>query len=81
MQTKRKSPIKDPRIDDNFDGNDDHIDALRDLLNEYLKLHDELSELIEDGGMKSVEEESPRTYRRIVDTLAKLANRTDPVND
>ncbi len=77
---KRKQ-MKDPRVDDHFEGNDDQLDALKDLLNEYLRLHDFLSDMIEGGELSEVKKSNPADYKRICDTLDKLADCTNPQND
>ncbi len=70
--------IRDPRVDENFDGNDDQMTALKILLNDYLEFHDGLSEMIESGRL--TESDIPDDYDWLVEKLSLLANQTDKHN-
>jgi hypothetical protein len=58
-----------PMDDDGFDGNDDHIDALKDAVRTYAGLHDLISDMIEDGRL--TEAMIPDDYRAVVEKLVE----------
>lgn len=45
-----------------------------DLLNDYLSLHDGLSDMIENGRLR--QEHIPDDYKWLVESLSKLANQS-----
>ena len=58
-----------PMDDDDFDGNDDHIDALKEAVRTYAELHDLISDMIEDGRL--TEAMIPDDYRAVVEKLVE----------
>jgi hypothetical protein len=58
-----------PMDDDDFDGNDDHIDALKEAVRTYAELHDLISDMIEDGRL--TEAMIPDDYRAVVERLVE----------
>jgi hypothetical protein len=63
----RKTP--NPLNDDDFYGNDDHIDALKNAVLTYAALHDMISDMIEDGRL--TEAAIPDDYQALVAKLVE----------
>jgi hypothetical protein len=63
----KKTP--NPLNDDDFYGNDDHIDALKDAVRTYATLHDMISDMIESGRLTQAH--IPDDYPALVDKLVE----------
>lgn len=61
--------MANPMDDDDFDGNDDHIDALKEALRTYAGLHDLISDMIEGGRL--TEAMIPDDYQAVVAKLVE----------
>jgi hypothetical protein len=63
---------KNPLNDDDWTGNDDQIQALKDALEVYCQLHDRLSDMIEEGRL--TESDISDDYQWLVGKLVDCAS-------